>query len=82
MESDSAKCYSCRKYANYEESSFSNDGIGFRNWPKALDGKKGFLKHEKSNIHEESYKARKRRQLLDRGEGWVSTKVSVQSMTM
>lgn len=58
VERDAALCYCCRNFTANKANSAGASAFtttGYRNWANALDKDKGFLQHERSELHKNSY---------------------------
>ena len=58
VKEDAAFCFCCRQFSapgDQSEMTVTFTEKGFRNWAHAMDSKKGFAKHERSEQHKTSY---------------------------
>lgn len=58
VEKDAALCYCCQNFTGNRANSAAASAFtttGYRNWANALDKGKGFLQHERSEFHRNSY---------------------------
>ena len=58
VEKDAALCYCCRNFTANKANSAGASAFtttGYRNWANALDKGKGFMQHERSELHKNSY---------------------------
>lgn len=63
IQSDAAFCFACKNFSSRSSADTTFTVTGFRKWTNALDKDKGFMKHQKSEVHKnchEKWKAKVR----------------------
>ncbi|CAB3986535.1 Hypothetical predicted protein [Paramuricea clavata] len=56
IQSDAAFCFACKIFGSRSSADTTFTVTGFRKWTNALDKDKGFMKHQKSEVHKVCYK--------------------------
>lgn len=68
VQSDAAFCFACKNFGSRSSADSTFTVTGFRKWTNALDKDKGFMKHQKSEVHKDCYEKWKAKVRISDGQ--------------